>query len=258
MLNPNARFLLGESLSVSAILIRGENKLRIIDNEELIYSYINQPYLQAFFSSFDLSKIQLCSYTKGECMITAGEPLQNLYFVVKGKVKVFTVTPEDKRLIIRFVKAPVTLGDIEFANEEAAMNFVEASTDCMAICVSYKHVKEEIGNDINFLYFLLKSIAQKFRTKTNFTSFIVLYPVEVRFASYLLSISTDTEGTMFREEMKNSSILDIADMIGTSYRHLNRVIQKLCHQKIIERVNGSIHIKNIDKLRELAKNNVYE
>lgn len=253
-----ADFLLGESLSVSSILIRGETELRTIDNEELIYSYINQPYLKAFLSSFDLNKIQLRSYVKGECMITGGEPLHNIYFLVEGKVKVFTITPEDKKLIIRFVKAPVTLGDIEFANEEAAMNFVEASTDCMAICISYKNVKETIGNNPSFLYFLLKSIAQKFRTKTNFTSFIVLYPVEVRFASYLLSISTDSEETLFREDMKNSSLIDIADMIGTSYRHLNRVIQKLCHEQIIERVNGSIHIKNIDKLRKLAKDNVYE
>ena len=232
--------------------------MKIIDNEALVYSYFQQSYLKTFFSLADLSNVQLCCYSKGECVITAGESLQYLYFLVEGKVKIYTITPEDKQLIIRFARAPVTLGDIEFANEETAMNFVEASTDCLAICISYKSVKETIGTNPNFLYFLLKSIAQKFRTKTDFTSFIVLYPVEVRFASYLLSISTDTEGTMFREDMGNLKINDVADMIGTSYIHLNRVIQKLCHQQIIERVNGSIHIKNIDKLRVLAKDNIYE
>lgn len=215
-------------------------------------------YLKPFSSSLDMNKIQLCSFTKGECVITAGEPLGKMFFLVEGKVKVFKVTPEDKRLIIRFLKPPVTLGDIEFANEEVAMNSVEATTDCLAICISYKNIKEAIGNNPDFLYFLLKSIAQKFRTKTNFTTFNVLYPVEVRFASYLLSIATDSEGTLFREEMKHSSLVDIADTIGTSYRHLNRVIQKLCHQEIIERVNGAIHIQNIEKLRELAKDNIYE
>ena len=174
------------------IFNKGEKKLRIIDDEGLIYSYLNKSHLKEFFSSFDLKKIQLCSYTKGESMITAGEPLQNIFFLMEGKVKIFTVTPEDKRLIIRFAKAPVTLGDIEFANEEAAMNFVEASTDCIALCMSYKNIKETIGDNPSFLYFLLQSIAQKFRTKTNFTSFMVLHPVEVRFSSYLLSISTDS------------------------------------------------------------------
>lgn len=205
-----------------------------------------------------MSKVQLCSFTKGEYIITAGEPIQKMLFLVEGKVKIFTVTPEDKRFIIRFLKAPVTLGDIEFANEEAAMNSVEASTDCLALCISYKNVKETIGNNPEFLSFLLKSIAQKFRTKSQLTTFIVLYPVEVRFASYLLSISTDSKGTLFHEEMKHSSLVEIADMIGTSYRHLNRVIQKLCQEEIIERENGVIHIKNIEKLRELAKNNIYE
>ncbi|WP_019242959.1 MULTISPECIES: Crp/Fnr family transcriptional regulator [Bacillus] len=232
--------------------------MRIIDNKPLIYSYLEKNNLNVFFSSLDINKIQLCSFTKGENIITAGEPLQKILFLVEGKVKIFTMTPEDKRLIIRFLKAPVTLGDIEFANEEVAMNSVEASTDCMALCISYKNVKETIGNNPSFLQFLLKSIAQKFRTKTSFTTFIVLYPVEVRFASYLLSISTDSKGTLFREEMKNSSLVDIADIIGTSYRHLNRVIQKLCNEQVIERVNGAIHIKNLKKLRKLAKDNIYE
>ena len=232
--------------------------MHIIDDKSVIKPYLNQPHLKEFFCSFDLNKIQLRSYTKGESMIVAGEPVQNIFFLVEGKVKIFTVTPEDKRLIIRFAKAPVTLGDIEFANEEAAVNFVEASTDCLALCISYKNVKETIGDKPDFLYYLLQSIAQKFRAKTSFTSFMVLHPVEVRFASYLLSISTDSKGTLFREEMKNSSLLDIADMIGTSYRHLNRVIQKLCEQKIIEKVNGAIHIKKIEELRELAKENIYE
>lgn len=230
----------------------------IIDNQSLIYSYLKKNNLHIYFSSHDLNKIQLCSFTKGENMISAGEPLKEMLFLVEGKVKIFTITSEDKRLILRFQKAPALLGDIEFANEEAAMNSVEASTECIALRITYKNLKETIGNNPSFLLLLLKSIAQKFRTKTNFTTFLVLYPVEVRFASYLLSISTDNKGNLFREEMKNSSLIEIADTIGTSYRHLNRVIQKLCDQQIIERVDGALHIKNIKKLRKLAKDNIYE
>ncbi|WP_160032267.1 Crp/Fnr family transcriptional regulator [Paenibacillus sp. An7] len=232
--------------------------MRITDNQPLIYSYLQKINLHEFFSIEDLNKIQLCSFAKGENMISAGEPLKEMFFLVEGKVKVYTITAEDKRLIIRFQKNPAMLGDIEFANEEAAMNSVEASTECIALRISYKNLKDIIGDNPSFLLLLLKSIAQKFRTKTNFTTFLVLYPVEVRFASYLLSISTDSKGNLFREEMKNSSLIEIADTIGTSYRHLNRVIQKLCDQQIIERIDGTIHIKNINKLRNLAKDNIYE
>ncbi|WP_454189849.1 Crp/Fnr family transcriptional regulator [Paenibacillus sp. Marseille-Q7038] len=232
--------------------------MRITDNHPLIYSYLKKNNLHEFFSSDDLNKIQLCSFAKGENMISAGEPLKEMLFLVEGKVKIYTMTSEDKRLIIRFQKTPAILGDIEFANEEAAMNSVAASTECTALRISYKNLKEIIGDNPSFLLLLLKSIAQKFRTKTNFTTFLVLYPVEVRFASYLLSISTDSYGNLFQEEMKNSSLIEIADTIGTSYRHLNRVIQKLCDQQIIERIHGNLHIKNINKLRKLAKDNIYE
>ena len=86
---------------------RGEPTLQIIDDKTAIHSYLTQPHLKEFSSSFDINKIQLRSYVKGDSMILAGEPVQNIFFLVKGKVKIFTVTPEDKRLIIRFAKAPV-------------------------------------------------------------------------------------------------------------------------------------------------------
>ncbi|WP_050614432.1 Crp/Fnr family transcriptional regulator [Bacillus testis] len=232
--------------------------MKIIDNQSLVYSYLETNQLHEYFSRVDVNKIKLCRFDKGEMMITAGEPLQEMLFLVEGKVKIFTVTAEDKRLIIRFLKAFAMLGDIEFANEENAITSVEAITDCLVLSIPYNYLKETIGKNPSFLYFLLQSISHKFRTKTNFTTFNVLYPVEVRFASYLLSISTDSKGTVFREEMKHSSLADIADMIGTSYRHLNRVIQKLCNEQVIERAKGSIHIKNLQKLRDLAKDNIYE
>lgn len=52
--------------------------MRIIDNQSLIYSYLEKNNFHEFFSSQDLNKIQLCSFVKGENMISAGEPLKEM------------------------------------------------------------------------------------------------------------------------------------------------------------------------------------
>jgi CRP-like cAMP-binding protein len=58
--------------------------------------------------------------------------------------------------------------------------------------------------------------------------------------------------------MKTPKLTELADLLGTSYRHLNRVIKKLSLESIIERKKGVFYIKDIQKLKELAIGNIYE
>ncbi|MGM9926810.1 MAG: Crp/Fnr family transcriptional regulator [Bacillus sp. (in: firmicutes)] len=228
-----------------------------IDNKERLSSFVDKHNLRPLLSAFPDDQLRLYRINKGEMIYTAGQEIREMYFIVEGKVKIFSTTLDDKRLVLRFQKALVLIGEIEFIHNDPAIHSVEASTECLAIGLSYKILRENIGDNLKFLQFLLEEITYKFRTKTNISSLNLLYPVEVRFASYLLSISS--EGTaLFQEEMRHSSLSDIAEMIGTSYRHLNRVIQKMCSNQVIERVNGKIHILDLEKLKEMAKNNVYE
>lgn len=48
------------------------------------------------------------------------------------------------------------------------------------------------------------------------------------------------------------SLTDTANLIGTSYRHLNRVIMKFCSKGLVERGRGSIRIRDLDGLRAIV------
>ena len=238
------------------VLFFGGNPMQRIKNEEQLSSYIEKNNLNELFSVFHKEQLQLCRFEKGEMIYTEGEEISEMYFIVEGKVKIFVTTLDDKRLILRFKNALVPIGEIEFIHNDPAYHSVEASTDCWAIALTYKTLRENIFNNTFFLQYLLEEITYKFRAKANTVS-LNLYPVEVRFASYLLSMSTDATGE-FQEEMRNLSLSEIAETIGTSYRHLNRVIQKMCNLQVIERRNGKIHINDLEKLREIARDNMYE
>ena len=106
--------------------------------------------------------------------------------------------------------------------------------------------------------FLLENIANTLKISTRFTALNLLYPVEVRVASYLLSISTDSNGNMYKEDLDATSVSSIADFIGVSYRHVIRVLQKFYNEKLIEKSNGVIVIKEISRMKEVAKDNIYE
>ncbi|EKS54249.1 transcriptional regulator, partial [Citrobacter freundii ATCC 8090 = MTCC 1658 = NBRC 12681] len=84
------------------------------------------------------------------------------------------------------------------------------------------------------------------------------YPVENRFASYLLSTLEGGTQPTASDELKTAKLTEVAELLGTSYRHLNRVIQSMSASGIIERKRGALHIRNRKKVVELASGNIYE
>jgi CRP-like cAMP-binding protein len=84
-----------------------------------------------------------------------------------------------------------------------------------------------------------------------------MYPVDVRLASYVLAVSFAESDLLFKSQI-SVSIKDAANLIGTSYRHLNRVITQFCQAGLIGRNKGSILVKDREGLRELAGDNIYE
>ncbi|KZZ83511.1 hypothetical protein AS29_015865 [Bacillus sp. SJS] len=214
--------------------------------------------LQGVFPEKLAENMSLYCFEQGENLCSKGDKLEHMYFLLSGKVKIYTISPEGKTLIVRFKTPMAVIGDIEYIKKRDVFNTVEAVTEGIMAGVSFQEISEFADSDPAFLRFLLEEVTHKFYTESHSSSLNMLYPVEVRLASYLLSISSDGEGSMFYKEMKTSSLQEIADLIGTSYRHLNRVIQKLAAEEMIERRNGNLRIKDAAKLRELASGNIYE
>jgi CRP/FNR family transcriptional regulator, putaive post-exponential-phase nitrogen-starvation regulator len=221
-------------------------------------TFINKFELDDLFPEDFRKKVHVFCFEKGDVLFTTGEKLCDLYFLVEGKIKIFTHTPEGKLLINRFKRPPALIGDVEYIKGSAVINSVEAVTDGMFLSVPFTDLAQLEKEHPAIIRFLLETMANKFYTEMHATSMHMLYPVEVRLASYLLSISEIGEGTVFHEEMRTSNLMELAEWIGTSYRHLNRVLKKMAADGVIERENGSIKIKDLGKLNILAKGNIYE
>ncbi|MGE8205544.1 Crp/Fnr family transcriptional regulator [Heyndrickxia sp. NPDC080065] len=232
--------------------------MKQINDQSLLLYYLNRYELGAIFSDEVKKNLSLYQFHSGEILCSKGDTIERMFFIVKGKVKIFTTSIEGKTLIVRF-KTPLSIiGDVEYVKRTNIFNTVEAVTEGVAIGVRFEDLRKMETNQIELLQFLLEIVTQKFYTESHATSLNMLYSVEVRLASYLLSLSSDGEGSMFHKEMRTSTITEIADLIGTSYRHLNRVIQKLCMEEIIQRKKGTLYIKDLPRLRERAAGNIYE
>ena len=99
-----------------------------------------------------------------------------------------------------------------------------------------------------FLRFIISSLEKKLRNNSLYSSINILYPLENRFASYLLSVVPSDSNTITIEGVNH-----ISELLGSSYRHLNRVIKALIDSNIIKKTKKEIHILDISKLEAFAK-----
>jgi CRP/FNR family transcriptional regulator, putaive post-exponential-phase nitrogen-starvation regulator len=220
--------------------------------------YMNRYELNRLFPGNFQRQMKGYHFSKGEDLFITGEELDELYFLVEGKIKIYTLTPEGKSLINRFKRPLGVIGDVEYVKGSPVINSVEAVTDGVMLAIPFADLEDLEAMHPQVIRFLLETVAHKFYSESQATSMHMLYPVEVRLASYLLSISSDGEGTLFHQEMRTANLTELAEWIGTSYRHLNRVLKKMASEGTIERSNGIIQIKNIENLRTLANGNIYE
>ncbi|MCY7532884.1 Crp/Fnr family transcriptional regulator [Bacillus altitudinis] len=225
-----------------------------LHDESLFSSYMKTHLLQNVFHQKLISHVSLWCYQQGELVCSKGDKREYMYLLVKGKLKIFTTTKEGKTFILCFKNPLEAIGDIEYVQQTDMVNTVEAVTEVHMLRISHQALMRHAKDDPRVLTFLLKGITNKFYTKSNDLSFHLLYPVEVRLASYLLSVLTGDDDAHAR----TLRLTDAASLIGTSYRHINRVIQQFQEKGLIERRRGKITICDQKGLLEIAEHNIYE
>ncbi|MBD3858433.1 cyclic nucleotide-binding domain-containing protein [Bacillus sp. 28A-2] len=225
-----------------------------LHDESLFSSYLKAHQLQHIFHENLMSHVTLWHFEQGELICSKGDKREYMYLLVKGKLKIFTTTKEGKTFILCFKNPLEAIGDIEYVQQTDMVNTVEAVTEVHMLRISHQALMRHAKDDPRILTFLLKGITNKFYTKSNDLSFHLLYPVEVRLASYLLSVLTGDDSASERP----LRLTDAASLIGTSYRHLNRVIQQFTEKGLIDRQRGNITIRDRKGLLEIAEHNIYE
>ncbi|MFC5531483.1 Crp/Fnr family transcriptional regulator [Cohnella yongneupensis] len=231
--------------------------MRKINDPDALKRYMDAHRLSGLFDRKTERAMELFSFDRGEIICSSGDQLMHLFLLVEGRIKVYKVLPNGKSILIRFYNPLSTIGDLEMLSDIPARSTVESVNETCFIGISRQAMADTANEDPAFLRFIVKQLANKLDTFSNASSLNLLYPVETRFASYLVSITSDENGREQIEELKTSKLTEIAELLGTSYRHLNRVITQFARDGLVERKRGALFIKDLDRLRALSNGNLY-
>lgn len=227
--------------------------MKRINNQLKLNHYIKKYNIKDFFE-IDMKKYMvLHTFDKGSHLVKTNEPMDYFYFLVEGKIKVYTILKNGKSLLFRLYKPLNIIGDVEFIDCDTANSNIEAISECLCIGISISNIRKYAVNDPTFLKCMCTSLGKKFISSSIASSINILYPLENRLSSYLLAIAPENSKlSNLAGGIITDNFTEMADLLGTSYRHLIRTINKLCDKKIIKKEKNSITILNINALEKLA------
>lgn len=222
-----------------------------IRDQKLLHYYLEKYQVNEKFSK-DLSQyFKLYRIERGENVYEVNEHLDNFYFLVSGTLKVYYVLENGKTILLRFIKPLGVAGDLEVGVDRTVRTTVNAVTDCHMIGIDISLLKELTHDDPIFMRFIINSLSRKLSAVSNAMAINLSYPLENRFAGYLLSISDMVEDRRV-QEIKTFDLKEIATMLGTSYRHLCRVIKDFSDLGYIQKKKSQIIINDFESLEKLS------
>lgn len=222
---------------------------------EKIQSYMTLFNLEQIFADAASLPIQLREYDSDEYVLTEGDELEGLYFQVEGLTRVSSSVETGKSLLLRFCHPLSIFGDIELIQKVVVQSQVQAVQPSKFLFINIQTVERNLMQDYRFLNELLKHLSYKLQTCTAASRINSLSSVEERFAIYLMSTRLPKE---FGKEISTPHIPEIASVIGTTPRHLNRLIQKLSDLEILCKKRKGLVVLDWERVDELSNGLRYD
>ena len=226
--------------------------MKQIHNSSLLTAFIQQYDIYQYFSKDISDHLHLYYWKKGEHICYEEDEVDFLFLFVEGKAKIYITLKNGKSLLLCFYDDFKVIGDLEIMNNRKATASVEVIEDSYCIGIKKEIVQKYLLEDVTFLQFICTSLSVELERSSKNSSINLLYPLENRLASYIFATAekqfiNDKEQFIFQENLTH-----LAELLGSSYRHLHRSLDKLCQENIIKRVNKHFEVVDYTKLETLA------
>lgn len=219
--------------------------MEIINNESLYRMYLEKFEFQKILTLTNGYEIQLCEFNAGEYVCRAGDDSNFIYFFLEGKAKVYTMTESGKSLLFSFYQDFEFVGDVELMINKPMVANVECITKVYCFRISTVRYRDLLLEDNKLLRTIAAQIARKLNNISSNSARNLLYPLENRLAAYIISMN--------KELYFSENLVQTAELLGTSYRHLLRCLKKFCENRYMEKLEAGYYINNYDKLVELGE-----
>tara|TARA_R110000868_G_scaffold11389_1_gene55760 strand:+ start:100277 stop:101023 length:747 start_codon:yes stop_codon:yes gene_type:complete len=186
---------------------------------------------------------------KGQQFMIEGAPMQGLYFIYKGKVKVLKTGIYGKEHIVRLTQEGDTVGFRGFGTSNRYLIGASALEDTV-LCNFSNEVMQDILKSIpEFTYSMMLFYAEELNKSENNVKKIAQMNVRERLIDTLLYLLKKFGQTNDLINI-NLSRKEIADFAGTTDEQVTRIFSSLKKEGLIKIVGKKISLLQVEKMKQ--------
>lgn len=203
--------------------------MHVPQTDQTIRRYVEMFQMKRFLNADLLQSLQLFTFPAYANVYVEREAMKYLYFLVEGQVQCSHYHLNGKLAVIALSEPFTAIGDLEVMSRERVGSNVIATKPTTMLGIADAAVQQFGADDPRFLRFLIDQLRQKIYNNNTLQTGRVL-PVACRLALYILALPVTEPGQFATLPDKES----LASLLGTTERHLNRVINDLVASRGIE------------------------
>lgn len=182
--------------------------------------YVARYAMDRFLNANLLRHLRLYQFPMYSHIYMEQDEQHQLYFLVEGQVQCSYYHLNGKLAVLALSNPFMVIGDVEILSDDPLYSNVIATRPTTMLGLSREAVQQYGANDPRFLRFLIDQLREKLYKSNSLQTGHVL-PVAGRLALYLLSQPLDGDALI----LPDKDVL--ASLLGTTTRHLNRVLRDL-------------------------------
>jgi CRP/FNR family transcriptional regulator, dissimilatory nitrate respiration regulator len=190
------------------------------------------------------------SAKRGELIFSEGEEANGFYVVVRGRVKVYKLSPEGKEQALHIMEYPEPFGEVPvFAGGRFPAN-AQAIEETLLLFFPRSAFVQLVRSDPSLAMNLLALLSTRLRQFAGLVESLSLKEVPGRLASYLVYLSERSGGGQVLELDIPKALL--ANLLGTIPETLSRILARMTAEGLLDVEGRRITLRDRDRLRDIS------
>ncbi len=211
----------------------------VIENNPAIYEILK-------YCPYEILKHwEIRRYNPGSIICRQGEVYDEFYIIAEGYVDIYVMAENGKKYSQAVYKKGNFIGELEIFEQIPYICFVEAKTDLTLLVIQRRFFMQWLELDRNITAYITKIICNQYSKLSQKAGEDTLYSLKQRLCHYILSCC---QGAVIKPVEINLEKEQLSDRFAVTSRSINRILQYLKEEDIIEIKPNSIVIKDLDKL----------
>jgi CRP-like cAMP-binding protein len=193
--------------------------------------------------------ITMSTVPRGRVFYRPEEPGEVLFILKEGRVQLYRISPEGKKLVITTLGPHTLFGEMALLGTKMHNTFAEAIDDCLICVMSRTDLERLILNKPQVALRILEVTGKRLREAEERLENMAFKGIPARLASLLLRLAEE-QGD---DEIAGLTHQDLAESVGTYRETATQVLNDLKAQGLIEIGRKRIKVLDTPRLAEIAE-----